>query len=269
MIKINKDITLAQTPQSLKPAFKENFTPRNIPGSCSLTSQRRNELIRRGAYTDTNVYNSHYKKRDIKLKLKAIYKHKCAYCEQRVEQFHVEHYRPKQNYYWIAFSWDNLLSACDDCNQFKGTKFKINGVPATFTVNLNSIKNINTLSSGYDLSEQPDLVNPEVTDPTGYLVFGKDGSITSPDPRFDYTINTCQIDRQYLRDYRKEVFDDLIADLKEEISLTSNKADQRIAIDAIVRKFIRESQKPTNEYLAFRKYVIDNWLKQEIKNLSI
>lgn len=269
MIKINKDITLAQTPQSLKPAFKENFTPRNIPGSCSLTSQRRNELIRRGAYTDTNVYNSRYKKKDIKLKLKAIYKHKCAYCEQRVEQFHVEHYRPKQTYYWIAFSWDNLLSACDDCNQFKGTKFRINGVLATFTVNLNSIKNINTLSSDYDISEQPDLVNPEVTDPTGYLVFGKDGSITSPDPRFDYTIETCQIDRQYLRDYRKEVFDDLIADLKEEISLTSNKADQRIAINAIVRKFIRESQKPTNEYLAFRKYVINNWLKQEIKNLSV
>jgi len=72
-----------------------------------------------------------------------------------------------------------------------------------------------------------------------------------------------------LRDYRKEVLDDLIADLKEEISINSDKAEQRIAIDAIVRKFIRESQKSTNEYLAFRKYVINNWLKQEIKNLSI
>jgi len=101
------------------------------------------------------------------------------------------------------------------------------------------------------------------------LVFNKDGSITSPDQRFDYTITTCQIDRQYLRDYRKEVLDDFIADLKEEISLTSDKAEQRIAINAIVRKFIRESQRPTNEYLAFRKFVIDNWLKQEIKNLSI
>jgi uncharacterized protein (TIGR02646 family) len=269
MIKINKDITLAQTPQSLKPAFKENFAPRNIPGPCSLTSKRRNELIRRGAYTDTNVYNSRYKKKDIKSKLKVIYKHKCAYCEQRVEQFHVEHYRPKQTYYWIAFSWDNLLSACDDCNQFKGTNFRINGAQATFVVGLNSIKGINTLSNGYDATEQPDLVNPEVTDPTGHLFFDKDGSITSPDPRFDYTITTCQIDRQYLRDYRKEVFDDLIADLKEEITQSSDKAEQRIAIDAIVRKFIRASQKPTNEYLAFRKFVIDNWLKQEIKNLSI
>jgi hypothetical protein len=260
MIKINKDITLAQTPQSLKPAFKENFAPRNIPGPCSLTSKRRNELIRRGAYTDTKVYNSRYKKKDIKSKLKVIYKHKCAYCEQRVEQFHVEHYRPKQTYY---------LSACDDCNQFKGTNFRINGAQATFAVGLNSIKGINTLSNGYDATEQPDLVNPEVTDPAGHLIFDKDGSITSPDPRFDYTITTCQIDREYLRDYRKEVFDDLIADLKEEITQSSDKAEQRIAIDAIVRKFIRASQKPTNEYLAFRKYVIDNWLKQEIKNLSI
>lgn len=269
MIKINKDITLAQTPQSLIPAFKENFEPRNIPLTCRLTSQRRNELIRSGVYIDTNIYNSRYKKKDIKSRLEDIYKNKCAYCEQRVEQFHVEHYRPKQTYYWIAFSWDNLLCACDDCNQFKGTSFAIKGAPASFVINLNSIKNINTLSIGYDISERPDLVNPEVTDPTGNLIFDKNGSISSTDPRFDYTIKTCQIDRQYLRDYRKEVLDDLIADLKEELSITSDKAEQRIAIAAIIRKFIRESQKPTKEYLAFRKYVIDNWLKQEIKNLSI
>lgn len=45
---------------------------------------------------------------------------KCAYCEKREEQAKyrdVEHYRPKARYWWLAWTWENLLFACFECNR--------------------------------------------------------------------------------------------------------------------------------------------------------
>lgn len=45
---------------------------------------------------------------------------KCCYCEKREEQAKyrdVEHYRPKAPYWWLAWTWQNLLFACIDCNR--------------------------------------------------------------------------------------------------------------------------------------------------------
>lgn len=57
--------------------------------------------------------------------------YKCCYCETKVTKGYndVEHYRPKaaadrrpgcnstHGYWWLAFSWDNLLFACPTCNR--------------------------------------------------------------------------------------------------------------------------------------------------------
>ncbi len=65
---------------------------------------------------------------------------KCCYCEARHERgdLHVEHFRPKgavcqppdgrneyPGYYWLAYSWENLLLACPTCNRKKGSKFPL------------------------------------------------------------------------------------------------------------------------------------------------
>lgn len=45
---------------------------------------------------------------------------KCAYCETREEQAKyrdVDHYRPKDHYWWLAWTWENLLFACFACNR--------------------------------------------------------------------------------------------------------------------------------------------------------
>ncbi len=56
---------------------------------------------------------------------------KCCYCEKKFETYNndVEHYRPKTavdhetgsgtvvGYWWLAFTWKNLLFACDCCNR--------------------------------------------------------------------------------------------------------------------------------------------------------
>jgi hypothetical protein len=141
MIKIDKSLLIADVPHSLLPPFKAHFAPNNIPRTARTTSLRRNELIRGGAYKDADIYNSRYKLKDVKKALSGIYKNKCVYCEQKLEQFHVEHYRPKQVYYWLAFSWDNLIVACQFCNEFKGVNFQINGPAVVFAVSLNNFFN--------------------------------------------------------------------------------------------------------------------------------
>jgi uncharacterized protein (TIGR02646 family) len=45
---------------------------------------------------------------------------KCAYCEWREPQAKyrdVDHYRPKSTYWWLAWTWENLLFSCIDCNR--------------------------------------------------------------------------------------------------------------------------------------------------------
>ena len=57
--------------------------------------------------------------------------HKCCYCEQKIKKGRndVEHYRPKaradrapgcpddHGYWWLAFTWENLLFSCPACNE--------------------------------------------------------------------------------------------------------------------------------------------------------
>lgn len=67
--------------------------------------------------------------------------YKCCYCEKKVtKSFNdVEHYRPKacadrrpgctdrHGYWWLAFTWDNLLLSCPTCNRSaKNDQFPLN-----------------------------------------------------------------------------------------------------------------------------------------------
>lgn len=56
---------------------------------------------------------------------------KCAYCESptsTVAYGDVEHFRPKDTYWWLAYSFDNFTFSCQLCNQrFKGANFPIEG----------------------------------------------------------------------------------------------------------------------------------------------
>jgi uncharacterized protein (TIGR02646 family) len=266
MIKIDKDISMNETPPTLRPPRRVNFLPQNIARASKTTNKRRFELIANGGYIDNDKYNARYKTGDIKTKLISLYKNKCAYCEQKVESFHVEHYRPKQTYYWLAYSWDNLISACAYCNEYKSTNFQITPPQSTLTVNNTNLRNINTLSNDYDTSENPDLINPEVTNPYGRIVFHDDGNITSDDAKFAYTINTCRIDRTYLKDRRKKIIDDLRRDLRAAFVDNATPAEQYVAIKTIVTMFTADWKDIENEFLAFRRYVIDHWLPNEIKN---
>jgi hypothetical protein len=68
----------------------------------------------------------------VKQQLAVLFHNKCAYCESNyaaVITGDVEHYRPKgrikasdkkaiwPGYYWLALTWENLLTSCKICNE--------------------------------------------------------------------------------------------------------------------------------------------------------
>jgi len=65
----------------------------------------------------------------VKDELFAMQDHKCCYCEKLQEQAKyrdVEHYRPKARYWWLTWTWTNLLFSCVDCNrEHKGSHFPL------------------------------------------------------------------------------------------------------------------------------------------------
>lgn len=68
-----------------------------------------------------------------KAQLKVESYEKCAYCEADtavVAHGDVEHFRPKDTYWWLAYCYDNYTFACQICNQsYKGVHFPISGSP--------------------------------------------------------------------------------------------------------------------------------------------
>lgn len=236
MIKIKKDVT-------------------TIPASLdsNLTNQRRQELIDNNGYISQNVYHSRYKMKDVMKALQTIYHSKCAFCEQKIEFPQVEHFRPKNIYYWLAYSWDNLLFACLGCNSHKNNHFETLLEQATeFQLN-----NIHQLGITYNTSEQSRFVNPESTkDIDKKLVFDKNGSISSTDEEMDYTINTCKLDREYLLTQRKKVYDDFVKKLYMRFLTEKPYEIKMQSIKDLIQDFKEDAQDPKNEYLAFRRFII-------------
>lgn len=266
MIKVEKDI--AQIPASLNLPFKE-FFPHKIPSPPKTTHQRRKEMILHGSYIDLKKYNERYKQKDTTIALKGLYRNKCAYCEQRIEQSHVEHYRPKKIYYWLAFSWDNLILACPTCNEHKGLNFEIEGDVVSFENTEANVRKIHNSGAKYNLIERPKMVNPEVTDPLGNIRFKKNGIIESEDIRFAYTIEKCKIDRPDLNDQRRTLLNNFREDIRSVLLENVNLYDQEIGIKTIVSKFIRDANNLSSSFLAFRRFsVVSLWLNEIAKELN-
>ena len=86
MIKVEKDFS--NIPSILKKENREEAFNNNISSRSYCDSKNR------------------YKVGSVQKRLNKIYNLKCAYCEQKLLDApkHVEHYRPKNIYYWLAYS---------------------------------------------------------------------------------------------------------------------------------------------------------------------
>ena len=233
------------------------------PSLDSLTTQqRRNELIQEGAYLRDKKYQRRYKQRDVKQKLEKIYRDKCGFCEQCIERFDVEHFRPKSIYYWLAYSWDNLLAVCPTCNGNKDNDFKVlrDRVGSAEETDLSRIHH---LAKEYDEQEGNQLIHPEREAADTLLIFEKNGSIASDDDRAIYTIDLCGLNRNRLKDRRKKLWDDLAKKIRARFAEYQLKKEEerdpkvlKEAIGQVIKDFASDTDDLKNEFIAFRRYVI-------------
>lgn len=263
MIKVEKDLN--DIPSSLNPK------PETLTGHARIKARttyvRRLEHVLAKKYINDDNHNSRYKINDIRNSLKKIYNSKCAYCETKVEQYHIDHYRPKVIYYWLAYSWDNLIISCPQCNENKNDLFDIRGGQrASFRKRYKKLNDINKISTRYDLYEQPKLINVETFDPYPHLIFDRFGKITSTNLNVRHTIERCQIDRKWLNDERKKVLDDLERSVAVEIIANADPRDQINAIKVLLRDFTIKAMDKKNQYLAFRRFHIEKKTLNQIIN---
>ncbi|MCU4389008.1 TIGR02646 family protein [Acinetobacter haemolyticus] len=221
------------------------------------THKRRLELINLQDYKDESKYNDRYKTKDIRDALESIYHGKCAYCESNEELLHVEHYRPKKIYYWLAYSWDNLLLACHFCNIQKNNNFSVDWkFRVSFKGSPDKLLLINNLSKIYDQYESPKIINVENFDPYQYLEFYMNGKVRSNNPRVRHTINVCDLNRKKLKDKRRKIIDDI----KKEIEISFRETDNEklsAKLQQVIDAFAVKLDDPERNFLALRHYLID------------
>lgn len=241
--------------------------PTVVPASLTsdLVQQKREELIAAGKYIDVPKYSNYYKKPDVKDKLREIYQGKCVYCEQSVEAFSVEHFRPKSIYYWLTYSWDNLLYICSTCNIHKSNHFDIQGVSANFTAE--DLAEIHQLHERYSEQEQPFMIHPEKEEVENALIFDKNGNLRSDDVRVQYVIDTCKLNRKSLQEKRMEIIQIFRNNLENEIALAEDKEAKKTTVRVILNMFQREMLNPESPFLAFRKQIWQNEIPNILKEI--
>jgi 5-methylcytosine-specific restriction endonuclease McrA len=150
---------------------------------------------------------------------------KCAYCEGDLTAQTTgasEHWRPKarvdqfddagtahivrngdgphRGYWWLAFSWQNLVPACPNCNRHKGTVFQIAGTRAfepDESLDLDAL----------DARELPLLLHPHRgEDPVRHVGFLPDGQAFAKNGSAygSHTIQALKLNRHGLRRQRAQ-----------------------------------------------------------------
>ena len=245
--------------EKVKIAFKQNI--------------RDKKHSSKSAYNDGKTDNIG----SLKWTLKQIYHEKCAFCESYLknEVGDIEHFRPKNrnenrvkkcdnyySYYWLAFSWDNLLPACSKCNGKKSNCFDIDGIRASYIKE--DLKDLHYQTENYNATEKPKLLHPEYDKFEDKIKFTEKGEINSNDARVLYTVGICDLNRENLRKSRQDIVDDFINDLnKHLVSFDSHLKDDNLDIcleffRTTIENFCEQSNKQY-EYSLIRKYIKNNF----------
>jgi len=241
MIKIGKDL---------------NAVPASLEDD--KTTRKRNRCIQDTKYHQTKNFHQRYKQADVKKALQEIYHEKCAFCEQKIIPCQdnkieecsstVEHYRPKSRYYWLAYSWDNLLWCCHRCNQNKANDFELLGTPVVYHEDF--VTAIHTSIHGYQTVEQPKMIHPELESVIDKVSFIQ-GVIASEDERVHYTITTCGLNRPDLNEKRKKVIDDVVKKMNDVTLAKQSK-------ETIIKQLLDEFKNPESEFRALRYWMLRN-----------
>jgi len=196
--------------------------------------------------------------RKVKNKLFDLYNGKCCYCETKLSGTEIEHFRPKSKYYWLVYSWDNLLPICSQCNKNKGNDFNtINKL----TINQNfDLENCQNKLEEYNQIEIPLIANPEIdTIDNNTFIFNENGFMLSEIEKFAELIKILKLNRYELLYNRKKLFDEL--QIKIESTYIDHKINNKEEMQKIIlQDLIIKSQNINNDYIALRKFLVKYYI---------
>lgn len=210
-------------------------------------------------WQNSSSYKSPYQSKEVRKTLKSIYNDKCAYCEQRIifpkknqnksagNDLTIEHFRPKTVYYWLAYSWDNLLPVCYDCNRHKEDDFDVLGTKIT-AIRTGEIDEIHELAESYHSEEKPTFIHPELEDLSAEFTFDKEGIIYTQNERCQYVIEKCDLKREILNQKRKAIIDKIKADFKA----IKNQAE----FEKLIISIKNDSEKQRKEFRVLYRYIL-------------
>lgn len=166
--------------------------------------------------------------------LSSLYDDKCAICERyRGTELQVDHYRPKKprnnktdkkynqpGYYWLAYTWSNLIPLCSKCNGNKSNKFPLMIWSEMYRIS--DHQNLNGLNpfDPYELNwlqdyEKPFLINPEFEKtPERHFSFSKDCKMKGRTKEGEVTIEICKLNRKDLIRERLAVRQEYVQGIK-------------------------------------------------------
>jgi hypothetical protein len=253
--------------------------------ACLADETRQTAFLQNKKNEDYTASNE-YKTLEILKDLIGIYGTKCAFCEDSLlnSPKHIEHYRPKKknkktkkccadtSYFWLAFSWDNLLLACGSCNSGKGSCFDIAGDRADYekVYKTSILSNLQNIITDLDAIEKPLLVNPEQETQSFFdenLIFElknkESAHISSENERLSYTIRICKLNRKELVEKRLLVLNNLknaINRRKNDYSLHKDRA-KYVRDIALLKQDFQEKLKHNPAFSALRNFILQHFLE--------
>ena len=233
-------------------------------------------------------WNSGYWKK-AKKQLKSETRGKCGYCEGPAAQTaygSVEHYRPKDVYWWLGYCHDNYCYSCQPCNgkksnhfPFHGTKMKAPVVAASLTSaqrdDLAARMTPDPVVDGAGMSlqdfqaaaraEKADLIDPYLEDPEPFFKWIADDILKEVEIRprdnkartkrvFEAAEKRLDINREDVRGARWTLaYEDL---LEKKQLLDAVEAIGNDALKTQVLDGIRRLMEPRKPYAAMVRYFV-------------
>ncbi|ATB44075.1 hypothetical protein CYFUS_009556 [Cystobacter fuscus] len=234
------------------------------PEPLELPDVRRDELERFRAIVLTSGYDRNQLGTRYTAVKEALWRRqelKCCYCEKVCENVgnDLEHYRPTSRYWWLAWTWENLLFACQNCNRWaKNDDFPL----ADEKTRLKA-------EESPPQGEQPQLVDPATEDPLDSIQFVWDEASDRwlPRPRGASvkgaeTIRVLELDRQALLElFQNYVRDYLMPDVNHLRELMKNGNEH--AVRDTWKRNVRRALQRTMFYTALAHDVFDHYFPED------
>lgn len=190
-----------------------------------------------------------------------LFNNKCAYCESKIEEPTIDHFRPSESvsdrkgqaddgYYWLSYSWFNLYLSCYECQRYKSNYFPVIGnrlKPPSAQIYL-SYRELQL----YVAKEVALLLDPCDKNAHDTVQFNYDnqGRIKPQSKQSEYTIELLQLNRPRLVQERHKIIS-LLSDTMTSVNFNS---DMGYVLDEILYHL-----QDHNSHLGLIRQLVSEW----------